>query len=72
MKVKIGTTVYDSNVEPIMVMLDSGDKALINDMNADQSRFCSFPLSATIDDIIEFMRGFTVQDVMKFIPEDTK
>jgi hypothetical protein len=45
MKVKIGNKIYDSNDEPIMLIMSNDEKELINKME-DQgtlSKFCSYP-----------------------------
>lgn len=43
MKVKIGNKIYDSNVEPIMLILDKYDKKNIANMDEDASKFCTHP-----------------------------
>lgn len=43
MKVKIGDRIYDSNVEPIMLILDKYDKKNISNMKEDATKFCSHP-----------------------------
>lgn len=45
MKVKIGNTIYDSEKEPIMIILSDKDKENISNMHKDATRFCSFPES---------------------------
>jgi len=55
MKVKIGNKIFDSNIEPIMLILNSEEKVLISNMG-DQDKFCSFPDNISEEDIIEFMK----------------
>ncbi len=43
MIVKIGTTIYDSDKEPIMLILNDKDKENIKNMLPSANRFCSFP-----------------------------
>ena len=42
MKVKIGDKIYDSNDEPIMIILEDVDKYNIKNMG-DAKKYCSFP-----------------------------
>lgn len=43
MRVKIGDTIYDSNKEPVMLILSDQDKELIANMAEDNSKYCSYP-----------------------------
>lgn len=43
MKVKIKNKIYDSDNEPIMIILSPMDKLNINHMNPSADRYCSFP-----------------------------
>ena len=43
MKVKIGDTTYDSNNEPIMIIMTKMDKYNIKNMAPDSDRYASFP-----------------------------
>ena len=54
MKVKIGVNVFDSNYQPIMIILSSEDKECISNMGG-QTKFCAFPDNCKSADIIEFM-----------------
>ena len=54
MKVKIGHQIYDSEKQPIMLILTEEEKELIGDMG-EQTKFCSFSSSSCIEDIKEFM-----------------
>lgn len=42
MKVKIKDKIYDSNDEPIMIMLEEDDKSNIKNMG-DAKKYCSYP-----------------------------
>lgn len=55
MKVKVGTQVFDSDKEPILLVLDSEEKELISNMG-DQTKFCSFPEKCRIDEINDFIK----------------
>jgi hypothetical protein len=56
MKVKIGNTIYDSNEEPIMLILSESDKENITNMTTEAVKFCSFPDKYDFDYIKEFMK----------------
>ena len=43
MKVKVKDTIYDGNIEPVMIILSKADKRNIANMPADKTRYCSFP-----------------------------
>ena len=43
MKVKIGETIYDSETEPVMVILSDFDKNNISHMATDATKYASFP-----------------------------
>lgn len=54
MLVKIDNVLFDTAIQPIMLILDSEEKELINDMG-DQSKLCIVPLHYTEDEIREFI-----------------
>ena len=54
MKVKIGNKIYDSNDEPIMIIIDLEEQSLIRDMSG--SKFASFPELCTTEQIEDFMK----------------
>ena len=54
MKVKIGNKIYDSNEQPILLILDDLEKEQISSMR-DQTKFCSFPEGSSISLIEKFM-----------------
>lgn len=43
MKVKINDTIYNSEEQPIMVILSSKDKENISKMPTDNGKYCGFP-----------------------------
>lgn len=43
MKVKIGDKIYDSEKEPIMIILSDADKKNITNMLPQCTKYCSFP-----------------------------
>lgn len=43
MKVKIGDRIYDSNYQPIMLILDENDKKNISKMDNDATKFVTYP-----------------------------
>lgn len=55
MKVKIGNTIYDSNLQPILLILEEEDKSNISEMG-EACKYCSFPEECNTDDIVEFMK----------------
>ena len=60
MKVKIGNTFFDSEAEPIMIILSPVEKNMIGNMG-EQTKFVSFPLTPIkdISKIREFMKDET-------------
>jgi len=54
MKVKIGSTIHDSNDEPIMVILSEEEKELVRDMGG-QMRLCCYPDKCDVSSIVKFM-----------------
>jgi hypothetical protein len=57
MKVKIGDKLYDSSIEPIMVILTDYEKELISHMTFDDVKICVYPDIYTTKNIEEFMSG---------------
>ena len=55
MKVKIGTNWYDSDVQPIMVVLSAEEKNLIANMDGEANNFCAFPDGSAPEQIRAFM-----------------
>jgi hypothetical protein len=56
MKVKIGEKIYDSEKEPIMVILSDADKKNIHNMLPTATKYCSFPDEIPLEDVKEFMK----------------
>jgi len=59
MKVKIGNTIYDSEEEPIMVILSQKDKENIKNMAPYCTKYCSYPIPTDREYIEKFMLGST-------------
>jgi hypothetical protein len=57
MKVKIGQTIYDSNKEPIMIILAPEDKANIANMHPDHFIYCSYPEGMEEEKVKEWMQN---------------
>lgn len=55
MQVKIGDKIYDSNEQPILLILEKEDKENISSMIDNNFKYCSFPEKYPIDKIKEFM-----------------
>jgi hypothetical protein len=68
MKVKIGNKIYDSNDEPIMLILDDIDKKNINNMTKDSTKFISFPDKMNVDEIKKWVNDFANQKEKKEVP----
>lgn len=43
MKVKVGDKIYDGKNEPIMIILNKGEKQQIANMHPDATRYCQCP-----------------------------
>lgn len=54
MQIKIGDTIYDSEKEPILLMLDENEKQQIRYMRG-QKKYCSFPEDMSLSDVTKFM-----------------
>jgi len=57
MKVRIKNEIYDSNIEPILVILEDDEKELIANMG-EQTKFCSFPDNYDIEVIKDFLKSW--------------
>jgi hypothetical protein len=55
MLVKINDSMYDSNKQPIMLILEDYEKEHITNMG-EQKKYCSFPEDYDIEIIKEFMK----------------
>jgi hypothetical protein len=51
MQVKIGNVIYDSEKEPIMIILSGDDKDNISRMG-DQKKYCSYPDGMDVNDVV--------------------
>jgi hypothetical protein len=58
MKVKIGNKIYDSNDEPIMLIMDEIDKKNIKNMSKESTKFISFPEKMNVEDIKKWANDF--------------
>jgi hypothetical protein len=56
MKVKVGDKIYDSEKEPIMVILSESDKENICNMLSEATKYCSFPDEMSLEYVKEFMK----------------
>jgi len=55
MQVKIGDKTYDSNNEPIMIILSKRDKSNIANMIDSANKYCSYPDWMDREDIRKWM-----------------
>jgi len=55
MKVKIDSTLCDSDEQPIMLILSDAEKQLIANMTPDAHKFCVYPKGSAEEDIKHFM-----------------
>ena len=56
MKVKIGDKIYDSTEEPILLILNEGDKRNLERMDPDSTKFLSFPDGMDLNEAKGFMK----------------
>jgi hypothetical protein len=56
MKVKVGDKIYDSSVEPVMVILTDQDKENIANMLPECQKYCGFPDTIPSEEIKEWMK----------------
>jgi len=62
MKVKIRDEVYDSEKEPIMLILSDEDKKLIGSMNIRNYKYCIYPNSMSFRDVEGFVEAVILCD----------
>lgn len=55
MKVKINSKIYDSDKQPIMLILSGAEKNLIANMATDSHKFCVYPANSKAEKIKQFM-----------------
>ena len=68
MKVKIGKKIYDSNEEPIMLILDGTDKQNISQMTGEATKYCSFPDNHPLEEITQFMKVEEEESTSPYCP----
>jgi hypothetical protein len=56
MKVKINNIIYNSEVQPIMMILNNQDRKNISEMDPTCTKYCSFPDNYNIEDVKKFMQ----------------
>jgi len=56
MKIKIGDTTYNSEKQPIMVILTNQDKENIKNMSSEATRYCGYPSGCDPEKILEWMK----------------
>ncbi len=56
MRVKIGNKMFDSEKEPIMVILSKKDKENICNMRQEDTKYCGYPKGASETAIEKFMK----------------
>lgn len=56
MKIKIGDKIYDSEDEPIMIIMSHYDKQNISNMRPECTKYCSFPDEYDADEIRNWMK----------------
>jgi len=57
MKVKIFDTIYDSEIQPVMVILNDKDKENIKNMLPEATKYCGYPAGADKDEILKWMQA---------------
>ena len=57
MQVKIGNKIYDSNKEPIMLILSDEDKENIAKMHSDKYKIISAPSGMDVKEVRKFIDG---------------
>lgn len=62
MKVKVGNTIYDSNEQPIMVILTDADKRNITNMSPEATKYCEFPDSMDIVTVRAWMKDMPIPE----------
>jgi hypothetical protein len=57
MKIKVGNKIFNSENQPIMIILSEEDKYNIRNMDNNATKYCSYPDDGFDEqDIIEFMK----------------
>jgi hypothetical protein len=55
MRVKIGNKIYDSKIEPIMIIFEEYNKEDIRNMDDESTKYCEYPDGISTDEIAKFM-----------------
>lgn len=55
MRVKIGNKIYDSNIEPIMLILEEYNKEHIKNMADEAKKYCEYPEGMSVKEVEKFM-----------------
>ena len=56
MKVKVFDIVYDSEVQPVMVILNDNDKENIKHMLPEATKYCGYPSGSDPEEIRQWMK----------------
>jgi hypothetical protein len=56
MLVKIGDKVYNAEDQPIMIVVQPGDKEKLHRLNNNQYRLCFYPEGLCLKEVEEFMK----------------
>ena len=56
MKVKVGNRIYDGEEEPVMVILERGDRENIENMPPEYKKYCMYPDTYSTEEIKEWMK----------------
>ena len=56
MRIKVGSKIYDSEKQPLMVILNTEEKCLIAHMAPDSHKFCVYPKDYDRGKVNEFMQ----------------
>ena len=55
MEVKISSKIYNSDKQPIMLILSDAEKELISNMAVEAHKFCGYPANSKTEKIKQFM-----------------
>ncbi len=55
MRVKIGNKIYDSRIEPIMLILEEYNKEDIKAMADESNKYCEYPDGMKVEEVAKFM-----------------
>jgi len=57
MKIKVFDTIYDSEVQPVMVILNDKDKENIGNMSSNATKYCGYPSGSDRNKIFAWMQS---------------